>query len=329
MVLVDPIPDVIDIIDSPPPDISVEATRSYIGEMGNASPEWYKAEVAAMFAGIDTWFETPAQTDHYAWQIVQDIKHNRVPGFGDNKPTDIQVIATDPRVQQYIFSRYIGRLNAANDARQQFMHHIMMTQIRALEYAVNHNATAMTNLHKQIIAYVDTHLAAERAKRAEIDAGIIKLFQAADRNVVTGVEQWTRDKIATPIVKAMGDQRTQITQETNLKIAGSKNEILGDLLPTLGALIAGQNMLSRVVTNLQTESDECVKPMCSTMGPKSPLGSLLKGIDFAKWIALFALLENMTIADLERLAVTIGGLAGGVGDAITQYVLDVLAAEHP
>lgn len=73
--------------------------------------------------------------------------------------------------------------------------------------------------------------------------------------------------------------------------------------------------MSVALTALQTESDECVKPMCQTMGPNTQLGKFLKGLNIAADAALIAALLGMSEADLAGFIQSlVSHLSSVVGD---------------
>lgn len=327
MTFVDVGADPIDLSEIPPPDISVENLGQYERDMGSGYEAWFRAQVASMFAGIDTWFETPAETAHNAWVVVNDIKSGRDPSWQGNKGADIKAIAADPGVRQYIFQKYVGRLNAADVARQSFMHQVMERQINALAYAVNRNATALTNMHKIIVEYVDTRVAGEKNARIAGDDGVIKLAKALDAQVVSGMEAWTTSHVAAPLLKTIDTVHAQtLTQAGNLVSADHAN-ILKELLPSIAGILATQTAMQKIMAAQQTEIDTCLQPMCDTMGPNTELGkglSLLKGI---KWLAILAALEAMDVKTLEALANTVAGTEGAIGDWVGTKILDELEGQ--
>lgn len=75
------------------------------------------------------------------------------------------------------------------------------------------------------------------------------------------------------------------------------------LATAVGVTVAG--LRTRLAT-LEAESDDCVKPMCQTMGPKTDLGKLLKGLALAGELAALAELANLTEAQLAAVLTSVG-----------------------
>lgn len=328
MVMTDPIADPIDITDSPPPDISVEAQSRYEADMGTGYATWFKVQVANMFAAIDVWFETPIETASHAWQVVQDVHTGRIAGF-DGAPTkDIQALAAYPPVVNLIFSKFVGRLQAATNARTQFMHQLMEGQLRNLAAVVNINATKLNNSIVVLESKITQQVSAERAQRESVERGILQAMQANLVQLTENLHHWTEQQIATPLLEAIGQQHKQITTETHLIVTDGMNHVLADVLPTLAALIAAQTATQSQVQTLNHESETCVQTMCKEFGPDGSISGPLRALQIAKWIAFLALLQGLGIKDLEQIAALIGAGAGTVGELVTSYVLDALEQEH-
>lgn len=66
------------------------------------------------------------------------------------------------------------------------------------------------------------------------------------------------------------------------------------------------------LSTLQAESDECVKPMCQTMGPNTNLGKLLKGLQLAADAALLADLAGANADDVADVITRVAQHAVGV-----------------
>lgn len=84
----------------------------------------------------------------------------------------------------------------------------------------------------------------------------------------------------------------------------------------LAPILATQVAVKTALATLQNESDDCVKPMCQTMGPKTNLGKLLKGLNAAADIALFAELAGM---DADELAAFLRTLIGKFGAVVGDF----------
>lgn len=298
--------------------------QAYLEEMGAAAPGFFEVVLEGLYAPIATGFETPFESATFAYQEVNKISVGQVQLAGVSKGIGASQLITMPQVQMHLVLKYLGRQHAAEVAQQTFMHHIMRTQIVALGGFVNQLSTALTNIHKLATAYTDSRVAGERNDRVAGDANVVKLMNAVNAQTITGMETWTRQQVAQPLLKAIGDQRTQITNETTLRLQATHDKILQEVLPAIAAVTLAQAQMQPVLTKLTAESTECVQPMCDTMGPKTELGkglSLLKGI---KWLAILAALEAMDVKTLEALANTVAGTEGEIGSWVGTKILDEL-----
>lgn len=153
-----------------------------------------------------------------------------------------------------------------------------------------------------------------------------KFNSAADR-------QWSIDNIYRPLEENIGKVQAQaLTWADNAydratSYADRADDALGlnvlrGIAPTIAAVAA-----------LQTESDECVKPMCDTFGPKTDIGKLLKGLKLAGEIAALTAIMQMDAGDLgqlihavtTRLAVLVGDLEqffGPGGETVAGLIAD-------
>lgn len=121
------------------------------------------------------------------------------------------------------------------------------------------------------------------------------------------IQEWAVRTIFAPLLTEMA----KIGPETDRKILLSDRNVLdqahADTLTQLAPVVAVATALATKVATLVTESNDCVKPMCSTMGPNTPLGKLLKGIEAAGLIALLLELSNLTAGELDDQVAAIAG----------------------
>lgn len=307
---------------------SSEAEAAYRNEMGTAAPGFFEVVLEGLYAPIATGFETPFESATLAYQEVNKISVGQVQLVGVSKGLGASQLVTMPEVQLHLVLKYLGRQHAYEVAQQQLMHHLMHTQIVALGGFVNNLSTALTNIHKLATEYTDSRVAGERNAREAGDAAVVKLMNAVNAQTIQGVETWTRNQVAQPLLKAIGDTHTQITNETTSRLKATHNEILTEILPAIAAVTATQVAQQAITNRLTAESTECVQPMCETMGPNTELGkglSLLKGI---KWLAILAALEAMDVHTLERLANTVAGTEGEIGSWVGTKILDELEGQQ-
>lgn len=121
---------------------------------------------------------------------------------------------------------------------------------------------------------------------------------------------WVTDNIFAPLYESMfhqaADFQAKLDTEKANRIADIDHHtnILQGAINALGATVLPQ------VASLTAESEECVKPMCETMGPNTDLGKLLKLIKWASLAALLAELAGLHATDIE-------GLVGKFGTELT------------
>jgi len=298
--------------------------QAYLDEMGTAAPGFFEVVLEGLYAPIATGFETPFESASLAYQEVNKISAGQVILAGVAAHLGASELITLPAVQLHLVLKYLGRQHAAEVAQQQLMHHLMRSQIVNLGGFVNQLSNALTNIHKLVNEYTDTRVAGERNARIAGDAAVVKLVNAINAQTITGLETWTRTQVAQPLLKAVGDLHTTVTNETTLRLKATHNEILAEVMPAIAAVVATQAAQQVITNKLTKESTECVQPMCDAMGPNTELGkglSLLKGI---KWLAILTALEAMDVKTLEALANTVAGTEGAIGDWVGTKILDEL-----
>lgn len=140
------------------------------------------------------------------------------------------------------------------------------------------------------------------------------IFDAA-RFETAYLQDWVTRTVTEPLLRAIVEQR----QYTDASILKASRNVLDqahvDAVAQAAPAIAAVGALAPVVSQLAQESEDCVKPMCSTMGPNTDLGKLLKGLSLAASLAAIADLLSLTEPELaQRLTDVIGKFAGYVGD---------------
>lgn len=166
--------------------------------------------------------------------------------------------------------------------------------LRAFQQAVE--ALALPSLQAQILQL-----------RHDMNLGF-QFNSAVDR-------AWSIDNIFRPLTDTIGQVARDIPIWSEGAYERAKlytdDAVQGLGLRTLTQLVP----LAVAVKALETFKDECAQPMCDTMGPKTDLGKLLKGLKVAGEIAALTAILQMNEHDLANLihAVT-SHLAAVVGD---------------
>lgn len=325
MVYLDEAPDAIDIETSAPPSISIEATRQYELEMGGAAPDWLKPQIAAMFAQIETWWETPAQTAAYVYRAAADIANNRDSLWGETGRSKITDVVNDPNFRTYVFQAFIGRALNAYSGREKIMHQVMERQIKVLQYNQGQAQRAISAVAQYVEKDLHSAIKAEKKDRENADRAIISLMAGVKLQTIAEVEKWAHDNIAVPALGAIVNTYNRVTQERVAAVSDAKTEVLNKVFPALVGLAAGAAATKTIVDHLQAENDSCVQPMCSTQGPNTPLGRLFDKLKGVQWLAILAAFEAMDVHDLEKFAAVIAGTEGSIGSWVATNILDELA----
>lgn len=143
--------------------------------------------------------------------------------------------------------------------------------------------------------------------RSDMMAGFA-FNSAADR-------QWATDNIFKPLQENIGATIRAIP-EAAADAEARANQYTDDAVQRLGVnVLSGIAPVVAAVSALQAESEDCTQPMCDTIGPKTDLGKLLKGLKLGAEIAALTAILDMNADDLANLihAVT-SHLASLVGD---------------
>lgn len=133
---------------------------------------------------------------------------------------------------------------------------------------------------------------------------------------------WSVDNIFKPLQEQLGQVAGQIpvwsagaldraNAYTDLAVGGLGVNVLTQLVPMANALRA-----------VEQEIDECAKPMCETMGPKTDLGKALKAFKAAEYLALLAAIAALDKDGVEGLIRALQGAAGGVFDAFGELFVE-------
>lgn len=194
----------------------------------------------------------------------------------------------------------IGSINYQNiDAR-----------LTAIEQTTGNLVTSNYETREQIIPALFTQI-----------AHLEQEMQQRDLIAAASLQQWALDNIYRPL-----QQQTELIEEDTrhreLVIAQQlQTETKQQVQQEEQERIAAFLLLQQSVRLLQTEEEECTKPMCETMGPKTDLGKFLKALSIASGAALFLELANLDEQGLENLIRGFQHLAGGAIDTFDDVFL--------
>lgn len=109
---------------------------------------------------------------------------------------------------------------------------------------------------------------------------------------------WTLEHVFAPLYAEILKVQPAIDQSaahvTQVAHADTQTQV-ATLAAAVGVTVTG---IRTQLATLQAESDDCVKPMCQTMGPNTNLGKFLKGLQLAADAALLADLANAKESDV-------------------------------
>jgi uncharacterized protein YoxC len=215
-------------------------------------------------------------------------------------------------VERAIDSTYTDAMGAINHVAQVANHDVAVLQ------------SQITGLRNVLNAKIGT----ETAQRIAQDKKLAAYTYTGLVNLQKSMQSWVKVNVVKPLTTHINNNYTATLKiisktDTNNRI-WTDAQIVAKLAPVVASVAA----LSKVVSALKTESDECTKPMCETMGPKTDLGKLLKGLNVAKWLAILAALEVIDVKELEHIAADVAGLEGKLGTFVGEHVLSELEAEH-
>lgn len=155
--------------------------------------------------------------------------------------------------------------------------------------------TRVSALEGQMKAVLDLALPSLQAQILQLrhDMGLSFQFNsAADR-------AWAIDNIYRPLQENIGQVAKEIPVWSAGALADAK-AYTGIAVGALGVKVLTEIApLSKAVTALQTESEQCTQPMCDTFGPKTDLGKLLKGLKVAEFVTLLAEIAAARETDLD------------------------------
>jgi hypothetical protein len=126
------------------------------------------------------------------------------------------------------------------------------------------------------------------------------------------VKSWAIDTIYTPLDAEIRAAERAIPVWAEGALTDAKayaDDLVHSEALKRAAAIAG---IAAAVASIATWVEECGDPMCQTIGPKTDLGKLLKGLALAGDVALFAELANLDEQGLADLLASIGARAAAL-----------------
>lgn len=137
---------------------------------------------------------------------------------------------------------------------------------------------------------------------------------------VAGVEAWAIDNIYGPldakIEREIAGVRTDVWNLTGAWVDNLLDDINAEALKRAAA-IAG---VTAAVAAVSAWVVDCGEPMCQTLGPKTDLGKLLKGLKLATELAALTALLEMDEGDLADLIHSITARMAAILDDVEQFL---------
>lgn len=131
---------------------------------------------------------------------------------------------------------------------------------------------------------------------------------------------WAMDNIYRPLHENIGQVASAIPVWSEGAYERARN-YADDAVGVLGTHTLAQLVpLTLAVRALETESEECVKPMCETLGPKTDLGKLLKGAKIAAELAALTAILSMDAGDIAGLIHAVTSRLSTVVDDVEQFL---------
>lgn len=139
--------------------------------------------------------------------------------------------------------------------------------------------------------------------QAKLDAEHVAAYDALANR------QWAIDNIFRPLEEQLGQERAKAKAYTDGRVNEAEN--ISHVLNNAehAAMLGTTAAIAAKLAPLIAESENCVKDMCATMGPKTDLGKFLKAFKIAEWAALIAELANLRASGLDGLLADVEGWA--------------------
>jgi hypothetical protein len=254
---------------------------------------FFETVMAGLYQPIATGFEPTYLTVEYAWTDALNVQRGFIRLAGVPAGTGPDQLITNPIFQNYITNHYLSRLIQWQSTRASLRAIIVNNWLSSLATYINQTRGVLGALQRSVLLSINSAVGNEAAQRKVIEAQLLKAIAQAKAEAIRETQQWVTANIATPILKEIASQHTQITNETTLRLKATHDEVLSEVLPAIAAVTATTTALKTQVGTLQAEDAACVQPMCEVMGPKTNLGKLLKALNVAADAALIAELAAM------------------------------------
>lgn len=188
-----------------------------------------------------------------------------------------------------------------------------------LETSIDNVYANQLHDYQDLSTRIDAAVAYQQAIVGFIVPVIEQQIQQAEARAYTyalagqqNAENWGLQNIFAPLQYELGTIQPKIdagvAKAEDVAHSDAKSQVT-----ILGAAVgAAFNPVRDAVRALQQESEDCTQPMCETMGPKTDLGKLLKGLKLAADAALLAELAGMDEAKLVALLKSIAGRASSL-----------------
>lgn len=149
----------------------------------------------------------------------------------------------------------------------------------------------------------------------QIDQANYNAYQYGE-NAIRVSQAYATDRVFKPLLETIfADQQAanQRMDVQHVEAIDHANQLNARTLIHVGEVVAP---VAAATKALAQWVDDCGAPMCETMGPKTDLGKLLKGLKLAATLALFAEIANL---NEDRLATLIRELTSHVGGIIDTF----------
>lgn len=141
-------------------------------------------------------------------------------------------------------------------------------------------------------------------------------------NALKLAQVWTTEHIYIPLDTKIATERVQrqaaVDKITKVDIPAVHTDLLAKLAPVITAAAAAAKAASAV----QQWVDDCGEPMCQSMGPKTNLGKLLKGLNLLADAGLIAEIAALNETKLQELITASASHVGNLLDTFSTTFVD-------
>lgn len=178
----------------------------------------------------------------------------------------------------------------------------MLHDYRDLSQRLDAHDTGFAFIHDVIVPTLQADIARARSE------GFAEAV-AAQRNA----EAWATENIFKPLYTEVLKVQPAIDASAKVVEGVARSDAAAQVAALGTAVGTAITPMRAALKALQTESEDCVQPMCETMGPKTDLGKFLKALQLVADGALLAELANL---NEQRLA----ALLASLGDKASTYI---------